>query len=258
MTTVARHNSNKPIWFDVTTSDPDGARKFYSALFGWTYEIGGPETGFYTMCKIGNNNAAGLGPNMPGQESPPAWTVYFGVDDADAAVAKVTSAGGQAVVPVMDVMEFGRMAICADSTGAMFGLWQPKLHVGATVIDEHGAMGWCEVNTRDADGASAFYNSVFGLTPQSLEDPNMKYFMLNQGETAVAGVLQMTSEWGNMPPHWMPYFVVDNTDASCDIVKSNGGIVSHGPFDTPYGRIAVIMDPQGAHLSIVQPPASAA
>ena len=98
MTIVARHNPDKPIWFDVMTTDPDAARKFYGTLFGWTYDIGPAETGFYTMCKVGNDNAAGLGPMMPGQEMPPAWTVYFGVTDADATVAKVTSGWTKGVV----------------------------------------------------------------------------------------------------------------------------------------------------------------
>lgn len=255
MTIVARHDFNKPIWFDVTTSDPDGARKFYEALFGWNYDIGGQETGFYTMCMIGNSNAAGLGPNMPGQDMPPAWTVYFGVADADATVEKVKQAGGQVMVPVMDVLEYGRMAICTDSAGAVFGLWQPKLHVGATVIEQHGAMGWCEVNTRDASGTASFYGDVFGLKPQKLDDPNVTYFMLNQGEAPVGGVMEMTEAFGDMPPHWMPYFVVTDVDTSSQTVKDNGGKVLQEPFDTPYGRISVIMDPQGAALSIITPPA---
>lgn len=255
MTTVAGHAANKPIWFDVMTTDPDGARKFYSALFGWTYDIGGEEFGFYTMCKVGNGNAAGLGPMMPGQEMPPAWTVYFGVTDCDATVEKIKQNGGQVLVPTMDVMEFGRMAVCMDSTGAAFGLWQPKQHVGATVIEEHGAMAWCEVNTRDASAASAFYRDVFSLDAQKLDDPSMTYFMLNQSEAPVAGVLQMNADWGELPPHWMSYFVVNNIDESSEVVKANGGKVAHGPFDSPYGRIAVIMDPQGAALSIIQPPA---
>jgi uncharacterized protein len=255
MTTVTGHSANRPIWFELTTSDPDGARRFYEALFGWTYEIGGEDTGFYSMCKIGNENAAGLGPNMPGQEMPPAWSVYFGVADVDASVAKAQQNGGQVIVPVMDVLEYGRMAVCVDSTGAAFGMWQPKLHVGATVIEQHGAMGWCEVNTRDAAAASAFYRDVFALDAQKLDDPSMTYYMLNQNDAAVGGVLQMNADWGDAPPHWMPYFVVNDLDASAETVKSNGGTVTHGPFDSPYGRIAVIMDPQGAALSIIQPPA---
>lgn len=256
MTTVAGHAANKPIWFDVATTDPDGARKFYEALFGWNYEIGGEETGFYTMCKIGDLNAAGLGPIMPGQDMPPAWTVYFGVEDADATVEKVKKAGGQVMVPVMDILEYGRMAVCIDSTGAVFGLWQPKLHVGATVIEQHGAMGWCEVNTRDANGAAAFYGEVFGLAPQKLDDPSVTYFMLNQGEAPVGGVMQMTEAYGDMPPNWMPYFVVSDVHKSVGVVKEQGGKVLQGPFDSPYGRIAVILDPQGAALSIITPPAA--
>lgn len=257
MTIVSGHAPNRPIWFDVMTSDPDGARKFYAALFGWNYDIGGEETGFYTMCKVGGANAAGLGPIMPGQNMPPAWTVYFGVSDIEATATRVVQAGGQIAVPIMQIMHYGRMAVCVDSTGAAFGLWQPQEHVGAMVIEQHGAMGWCEVNTRNAEDAAAFYRDVFDLAPQQLDDSSMTYYMLNQNGTAVAGVLQMGPDFGNAPPHWIPYFVVNNMDESTNVVTSNGGTVTHGPFPSPYGRIAVIMDPQGAMLCIIQPPAAA-
>ena len=234
------------------TSDAEGARRFYGSLFGWTFETGGAESGFYSMCRVGGNDAAGLGPIPPNNPMPPAWTVYFSVRDANETCDRVKKAGGTILMDVMDVMDIGRMAICRDSTDAVFGIWQPLKRIGATVVGEHGAMAWSEVNSRDADRTQEFYRDVFDLDPRPLDDPSMKYFMLNQGEEAVAGVMQMTAQWGDIPPHWMPYFAVFNVDAAAEIVTSNGGQVVHGPFDTPYGRMAVIVDPQGAALSIIQ------
>jgi len=252
MPAVTAAAPGKPIWFDIMTTDAEDARRFYGALFGWTFQVGGPETGHYAMCQLNGQQAAGLGSVPPGQSIPPAWTVYFGVRDADETVAKVTKAGGGVMMPVMDVMDFGRMAVCTDSTGAVFGLWQSKKHTGATVADEPGAMAWSEVNSRDANGAAAFYHEVFDLDARPVDDPSMQYIMLNQGETPVAGVLQMTAEWGELPPHWMTYFAVADVDKAAETVKQNGGKVVHGPFDSPYGRIAVISDPQGAVLSLLQ------
>ena len=73
------------------------------------------------------------------------------------------------------------------------------------------------------------------------------------GEKPVAGVLQMTKEWEGVPPHWMPYFQVSDTDASAKLAEQNGGNVSVPPFDTPWGRIAVITGPSGEAFSIMKP-----
>ena len=75
---------------------------------------------------------------------------------------------------------------------------------------------------------------------------------MHKGPTTVAGVMQMTKEWAGIPPHWMSYFAVENTDAAAAKVQALGGKVSVPPFDTPYGRIAVVNDPTGAVFSIIK------
>jgi hypothetical protein len=61
--------------------------------------------------------------------------------------------------------------------------------------------------------------------------------------------------WGDLPPHWIGYFVVDNTDAALERVLATGGSIGVPAFDTPYGRMAVIVDPYGAAISLMQLPA---
>jgi predicted enzyme related to lactoylglutathione lyase len=93
---------------------------------------------------------------------PPVWSTYVNVDDADAIVARVTGAGGQVMLPPMDVMDVGRMAVFADPVGAVFGVWQPRAHKGAGIVNEVGTYSWSELITTDVDGAKAFYAAVFG------------------------------------------------------------------------------------------------
>jgi predicted enzyme related to lactoylglutathione lyase len=83
----------------------------------------------------------------------------------------------------------------------------------------------------------------------------MEYYTLSDSEGGVyrAGVLQMTAQWGELPPHWMVYLAVDDVDAAVARVQELGGKAHHGPFDTPYGRMAVVADPQGAVFSVMQP-----
>lgn len=250
MPTKESHTPGTVSWFDLMTNDLEETRRFYGGLFDWTFDIGPQEMNFYSMCNVGGRPAAGMGQIPPGAQFPPSWTVYFSVTSVDETATKVGEAGGSVIMPAMDVPNAGRMAVCADPTGAVFGIWQPGGHTGAGITDDPGAMTWCEVNTRDAQKAREFYAQVFGLEVHKMD--GMDYWTLHQGEETAAGVLQMTDEWpAEIPPHWMPYFAVGDTDVAADKVKELGGSVKVEPFDTPFGRIAVIADPGGAFLSLI-------
>ncbi len=252
MPTVASHKPNRPIWLDLATTDAAAARDFYARVLGWEYDISGPEFGGYATARIGEHATAGLAGKMDGDTSPPAWTVYFGVTDCDAMAATITANGGRVLFEPTTIGPYGRMAICADPTGAVFGLWQPMAHVGVGLINEPGALAWSEVNTRDAVAAASFYGKVFGLREERLEMGGAPYHMLHTADGPACGALQMTAEWGDMPPHWMTYFAVADVDAAKRAVLEAGGAVPFGPFDSPYGRIIVVTDPQGAAVSLIE------
>jgi hypothetical protein len=152
----------------------------------------------------------------------------------------------------MAVGDAGKMAVCVDPTGAVFGLWQPIDFIGAGVEDEHGSLAWSEVNTRDAAAACEFYGKLFGLTARKSED--QEYFFMQHDGGMRFGVMPMDEQWGDLPPHWMGYFAIDNADAALERVLAAGGSIGVPAFDTPYGRMAVIVDPYGAVVSIVQLP----
>ena len=71
--------------------------------------------------------------------------------------------------------------------------------------------------------------------------------------TPVAGVLQMTAEWGDMPSHWSIYVLVPDVDACVARAAELGGKVCVPAFDAPgVGRIARIDDPTGAGAYVIQ------
>lgn len=254
MSTIERHTPGTLSWVDLMTPDLEGAQKFYGSLFGWTFDVGTPETGHYTSCNLGGRRAAGMGKRPEDATFPSVWSVYFEGEDADQLAESIRANGGQIMMGPMDVMEFGRMLIAADPTGAVFGIWQPKTHAGAQVIEEPGAMIWHEINTRDHTKAADFYCRVFGLEARKLDAPGIDYMTLHKGSKTVGGVLQINEQWpANLPPHWMAYFHVADVDASAAQVKELGGMVHVPPFDTPYGRQSVVTDPFGAAFSIMTP-----
>lgn len=248
--------NGQPCWADLGTSDLEAARTFYGQLFGWTYDVGSEEVGNYSMAKLPGGDVAGLGPQMnPG---PPYWTTYFCADDADATANAVKDNGGQVIVPPMDVMTVGRMAVFQDPAGAVFSIWQPMDHKGADVMNEPGSACWFELMTRDAEQAKTFYSAVFGWDPKTSEMPggagSYTEFMPKGTDRHLIGMMQMGEGFPlEVPPHWAIYFAVSDTDAIVEKTKQLGGQLFHGPDDIPnVGRFAVLADPQGAPFQVIR------
>lgn len=250
MTTQTTPRSHGALtWMDLTTPDLEGAKNFYHRVFGWEFLDLGAEVMHYHYALAQGRPVAGLGQLQPGSPMPTAWTIFLAGAEGDA--ERVKTLGGQVLMEPMQIGDAGKMSICADPTGPIFGLWQPLDFIGAAVEGEHGGIAWSEVNTRNAAAACDFYGRLFNLTP-SLQGEG--YFIMRRGEEMFFGVQQMDTEGDDVSPHWMGYFAVDDVDTAVEHVVAGGGSILVPTFDTPYGRIAVIGDPYGAICSVVQLP----
>lgn len=244
-----------PCWVDLSADDLDKACAFYGALFGWQLQRGGPDVGGYTMAEVNGQPVAGIGPKMGGPDTPTAWTTYLATENADATAAKITSAGGKVLAGPMDVMDVGRMIVAADPGGAVFGVWQARAHSGFRLANEPGSVVWNENFSRDYQANREFYTAVFGYGYGDIEDPNMTYATLNLPHGMVGGIGEMPAQVpAEVPAHWMTYFAVPDADAAVAKVTELGGTVQQPPFDTPYGRMAMVMDDQGAAFSVMSEP----
>ncbi len=260
MTKLDKAITSTVTWADLQTPDLDKARAFYGPLLGWSF-VGGddPNSAFYTTAQIGGRNVVGMAKLGPQSPFPPMWSIYFAVTDADDFARRATEAGAKVVVPPMDVMDHGRMAYLADPTGAHFGVWQPKQHQGAQVLEETGAMTWHEVYTRDLPKAREFYARMLKAEPKKMEAPGIDYTTFHIGPRTVFGAMQMTDQFPKeVPSHWNTYFAVEDTDAIAKKATALGGKIAAPPFDTPYGRMAVLTDPFGASFCVIKPVRSAA
>ncbi|HEV7979162.1 VOC family protein [Amycolatopsis sp.] len=242
-----------PCWVDLVVPDRKRALAFYGALFGWDYEEGTEETGFYTLAKHDGRNLAGLMQVMPGQESMPAvWTTYLAVSDVDKTAEAIAEAGGTIASAPMDVMDLGRMAIAEDPGGAVFGIWQAGTHTGFQLANAPGAVTWNEGMSRDFAGAKAFYGKVFGYELDDLSAPGFDYATIAVGGNVVGGVGALSDEIpAEVPPHWATYFSVTDTDAAVAKVVELGGTVIMPAVDSPHGRVAAVADDQGAPFRVI-------
>jgi predicted enzyme related to lactoylglutathione lyase len=248
-------SAGTPTWVDLVSPDPEASRNFYQAVFGWEYDIGGPEFGGYATARIGNRSTAGIGGQMPGAPATPAvWQLYFASVDLKADVARAQQLGAKEVYPSMEVGEFGGMASLADPTGAEFNFWKAGSHVGFQVTDEPGAVTWHELYSPDAKKVRDFYTAMLGMSADPMPG-GLEYYVLKRGEEMQAGIMQIDPAWGNLPPFWVTYFAVANADAAAATIQKHGGAIQGNIDDSPFGRLASAVDPHGAQFKILQPPA---
>jgi uncharacterized protein len=242
-----------PLWIDLGSPDVEASARFYTGLFGWQSEDMGEQMGHYTMFRQDGKSVAAVAPLMSPQQ-PTVWSTYISTTNAEDTARKVTEAGGQVIAPPMQVMEEGTMAVFVDPTGAAFGVWQPNRMTGADVVNTPVSLSWNELSTRDLPAAKAFYTKVFPWTAKSNAMPDGSEYVEWQVEgKSVGGGMAMNPQIPpQVPPHWLVYFAVANTDNTLKRAQELGAKVMVPATDIPQGRFAVMTDPQGAAFAIIQ------
>lgn len=250
MTVVSSHPPGSFCWIELATSDTASAKSFYTQLFGWSVDESDMGDGtIYTIFQRNGRNVAAMYAIRPDQQGmPPNWLSYVAVANADDATEKAESLGANVHAGPFDVPDAGRMSVLADPSGATFAIWQAKNEIGLGVRDEENSLCWNELQARDLEGSKNFYVSLFGWRPK--ESP--EYIEFHLGEHAIAGMLSSHAP-PEVPPYWLPYFAVDDCDATVARAGSLGGSTCVPSMDIAnVGRFAVLGDPQGATFAVIR------
>lgn len=251
------------VWYELLTTDPEGAKDFYGAVTGWTTRPfgGGPRP--YSIWMAGETSVGGvmeLSPEMLRDGVKPHWWAHVAVDtiaDVDASARRAEQLGGRIIKPGMDIPEVGRFAIITDPQGAMISLfrWTGGEQAPPAAM-RPGHVAWHELHTTDHEGAWAFYSQLFGWRHTTSLDMGEwgTYFMFrhpDDPEDAALGGMFNGARGTGAPPHWLYYVTVDGMDAAVRRIGSHGGTVVNGPMDVPGGgRAAQCLDPRGALFAI--------
>lgn len=239
-----------PCWVDLAVDDFDRAKAFYSALFGWDIQRGPEEFGGYASCLKDGRDVAGLTPKMD-PDQPSYWSTYLASDDLHATMAKVAAAGGQALMEPMEVTGMGGMALAVDPGGAFVGFWHGRDHTGFRLANKPGSVTWCENMSRSWTANKQFYAAVVGLEYDDLPGETHYATFRARGELA-GGIGQVGADWpAEMPAQWTTYFKVADADAAVGEVQRLGGTVTQPPWDTEFGRMAAVVDDQGAAFMVM-------
>lgn len=240
-------------WADNSSSDPERAKAFYVALFGWDkseFPIGEGMT--YTTFLLDGLDCAALSGMMPDQRqkgTPSQWNNFVTVDDVDALADVVTMHGGVVISGPEDVFDAGRIMHLQDPTGALLNLWQPHADIGAQIVNAVGAMCWNELITNDVESAKAFYAALLGWDFYHDENHPENYTHISNRGRANGGILELE----DVKPYWLPHFHIANVDAAISLVRELGGaIIVDRQVDADGSRWSIVADPAGAQFYLMQ------
>nr|WP_225443474.1 VOC family protein [Lolliginicoccus lacisalsi] len=154
-------------------------------------------------------------------------------------------------------------------------VWEAHAHRGAAVVNEHGAVNFNDLYSRDLEAAKQFYNAVFGWESIDLGPGGQMWTLPGYGDhldLLTPGHAEMIAEMGgpagfenvvaslnlidpddaDTQPHWGITFAVEDADATAARAVELGGAVVLPPTDAPWVRMSVLRDPAGAVFSASQ------
>jgi predicted enzyme related to lactoylglutathione lyase len=260
MPAVERFTVGAPCWADLWTSDVEGSRTFYTALFGWEAQEPSEEFGGYFMFHHhGAPIAGGMGEMGPGMPADDSWKIYLSTEDIAEVHDALGSHGATAMTPAIPIADLGRNMVFTDPNGAVLGAWQPETFPGFAALEEPGAPSWFELFTRDSAAALDFYRAVFSWhTEVEGDSDEFRYSTLRDPEDTerqLAGVMDASGFLPQgVPDHWSVYWEVGDVDVTVALARQLGGTLVDGPMDTPHGRVATVTDPTGAQFKLRTPP----
>ena len=273
-----------PCWIDLVQPDIDTTMAFYGGLFGWDFEVRTPPSApsAYAYARKDGLLVAGVGGPAASDGEPAGWTTYVWVDSAEETAAAVVAAGGRLLSPPMDIPVAGRVALCADPSGAVFGLWEAAENRGAEFVNAPGSWNFSDLTPVDAREAEKFYGVVFGweCDPFAMSEgdeasiwrvPGYGEFLaardpeLRERQAAdqapdgfadAVAILNPAAAEG--AARWKVTFAVADADAAFSRALGLGATVVTPLFDTMYTRMGTVADPQGAALTLSEyrPPAA--
>ena len=249
MAHVNEHQAGTPVWVDqsVETSEQrEGLADFYTALFGWTWDVGSEDMGYYSIASHDGRAVMGLG---QGQGGNGGFTTYFATEDIERSAARATELGASIDLGPMRVFDVGSMAILADPVGARHGLWQAGTFSGFGVAYEPGAPGWFDHASSDPARAAAYYTALTGHDLVDSDNDEMR--VLQAGERWFASVSQ--DETPGRSAQWNPVYVVASLPALRDRVRELGATVVLEETAVPGSAISVFVEPiMGAALTVMR------
>lgn len=246
------HLPGKIVWHDLYTRDILTAREFYKNLFGWRYQAYNTVTDNYTMFFYKGKSVAGMWALEPGNENENQWISYISVLDVNQAANQVAVNGGKVLLSANLLQQLGELAIFTDPDGAAFGVLNSLSGDPEDILAKPNEWIWADLLARKPMDMTRFYQSIgnYSVTENTRSAVPDSYYLRADG-FARAGVGPLPDT--DVLPNWLPYVRIENVMEAINKVTLLGGTVVMQPDPAVFGgKLAVVADPTGAVLGIVQ------
>jgi predicted enzyme related to lactoylglutathione lyase len=251
------HHVGKVVWADLLTPDVEGAKRFYGALFGWTFrDVPGDPN--YSLALLNGEPLAGLFQKalLAGQPRQPAWLTFLAVRDVDAAQAAAVRLGGEVLSKSRNYPQRGRQAILADPDGAEFAVLAAQGGDPSDYLAEPGEWIWSSLLVKDLKVETAFYIGLFGYDIYDLAsegEGDAQHYILSGDNYARAGLNALPTDSKRRRAHWLNFVrVTDAVDTAKKAVDMGGRVLVEPRIDRHGGRLAVLADPSGAPFGVME------
>jgi predicted enzyme related to lactoylglutathione lyase len=253
------HHVGKVIWTDLVTPDLNDAKRFYGALFGWTFrDVRGDSN--YTLALLDDRPVAGLfrRPLASKQSQQPVWLTFLAVRDVDAAQKATLQHGGKVVSKPHSYPQRGRQALLADPDGAVFEVLAAQGGDPPDYLAAPGEWIWSSLLVKDPKQETAFYKTLFGydvydLASEGGSADDAQHYILSTDDTARVGLNALPTDSMRRRPHWLNFVrVTDAADTARKAVALGGRVLVEPRIDRHGGQLAVLADPSGAPLGVME------
>jgi len=250
--TAGQSFPGKFIWYDLATENPEGARAFYGAVFGWKFrEVPGAPAS-YTLIENASGKVGGLfrQARPQGAKAGSRWLSLMAVRDAEKAASFVKARGGEVLLAPRTVAGRGTHAVFRDPEGAVFGVLANEGGDPPDTPVDDGEVFWLDLFTHEPGKAATFYAALAGYDIEIGEVAGRTRVLLSTNHVARAGLARLPADADK--PGWLPYILVSDVPGTLERVRAAGGKVLMPPRrDLLDGNLAVIADPSGGMVGIV-------
>jgi predicted enzyme related to lactoylglutathione lyase len=256
VSTSGEWHPGKFVWADLITDDIDTAKRFYADLLGWEFRQANVPRRSYLIAFNGERPISGLlqAPQKQASKGRPRWISYLSVTEVGQALQSVVINGGKVLLAPKRLPERGEQAIVRDAEGAVFGVMKTSKGDPQDYLAEPGDWIWEQLLSLDAERAGGFYQTLADYTV--IKDPKSRLpdtlILIAHGH-ARATVTTIPADRPSLQPTWLPFVrVADIRDAVARTDTLGGRVLLAPRADLLEGRLAVIADPSGAALGLIE------
>ena len=252
----SEHHPGKMIWADLVTPDLAAAEKFYGGLFGWTFQrIRAGEVNYAVAMLDGRPIGGIVEKAIPaGQHQQSAWLTFLATNDLDAGKKVAVSHGAKVLRDIKSYPLRGRQCVLSDPEGAVFALLASSSGDTPDYLPSTGDWIWTSLHAKDAGAEAAFYQNLLGYDVfDQPSDDGLEHLILSTDNYARASANDLERDSARRHSHWLNFVRVENaSDSAAKVVAMGGRVLVPPRADRHGGMLAVVADPAGAPIGLME------